>query len=84
MSAPKMTAAQRNAVKPECFTEKDWALMRKAPFNSRTHTYCWDCRPEFKARHLAAGTCQWPCVEFITDEHGTNGHRMSLIGKAAK
>lgn len=77
--------------RPACCSPEDWREWSK----SKTANYgpnvvdqiCVDCTPEYKAKMMAQGRCDWPCVEFflvpMTHEgrvigNSVEGRRMSI------
>jgi hypothetical protein len=70
--------------KPRCFTDEQWAdwLSGFRGFRPNLIDFaCQDCSPEFKIKAMAAGKCDWPCVEFFMMDDGTmEGRRTSVPG----
>ena len=60
--------------RPSCFTVtqwEEWSAFAMAAARPSLEDYaCTDCLPEFKARMMRCGRCDWPETEFVVVEDG--------------
>jgi hypothetical protein len=76
-------AREKLKAKPRCATPEVWRDWSKPSLVDAVNVIDWicgDCTPDFKAKMVAAGKCDWPCVEFflvpITHDGRTIGNEI--------
>lgn len=73
---------ERLKAKPDCYSPIEWKKWSASAYFLKPTVDNWgctDCTPEFKERAMAAGKCNWPCVQFVRTADGSiEGRRMSV------